>query len=147
MSRLLRWIWALPATAIGLAVAACAFCLGARPRLADGVIEVCGRPARARGRRRGARIDAITFGHVVIGRSDAALERLRTHERAHVRQYERWGVFLLPAYLLSSLWQLLQGRHPYYHNAFEVEAFREAAAARDRTPALGRAPCGQDDEF
>jgi hypothetical protein len=41
-----------------------------------------------------------------------------------VRQYERWGAFFFPAYLGSSLWQLVRGRDPYRHNRFEREAFR-----------------------
>ena len=51
------------------------------------------------------------------------LSSLRAHEQVHVRQYERWGLFFVPAYLVSSLWQLLRGRHIYRDNCFEREAF------------------------
>jgi hypothetical protein len=40
----------------------------------------------------------------------------------HVRQYEHWGPLFVPAYLAASLWALLRGRDPYYHNWFEMEA-------------------------
>jgi hypothetical protein len=57
---------------------------------------------------------------------------LRAHEQVHVRQYERWGPFFVPAYLASSLWQGLCGRHLYRDNHFERPAFAaERAAAVD----------------
>jgi hypothetical protein len=68
----------------------------------------------------------MTFGHVVLGRDEHALAETRAHERVHVRQYERWGVLFLPAYLASSLWALLSGRHYYFDNAFEREAFERS---------------------
>lgn len=73
---------------------------------------------------------AITLGHVVLGRDAGTLERTRRHERAHVRQVERWGPLFLPAYFLSSLFALLRGQHPYYGNYFE----REAHAAEHLQP-------------
>jgi hypothetical protein len=45
-----------------------------------------------------------------------------------VRQYERWGLLFYPAYGLSSLWQLLRGRRPYWDNVFEVEARRRSGS-------------------
>ena len=42
---------------------------------------------------------AMTLGHTVVGRSDRALDVTREHERVHVRQYERWGPLMGPAYL------------------------------------------------
>ena len=45
----------------------------------------------------------MTLGHVVLGRSAAALAETRAHERVHVTQCERWGPFFLPAYAASSL--------------------------------------------
>jgi hypothetical protein len=124
--RTLRYLWAGPATVLGLVFAALAVCGGARLRLVGGVVEVGGgRFGALLGRMpRALRFEAITFGHVVLGRSPAVLVRLRRHERVHVRQYERWGAFFFPAYLGSSLWQLVRGRDPYRHNRFEREAFR-----------------------
>jgi hypothetical protein len=70
---------------------------------------------------------AITFGHVILAVDRATLAAVRAHEQVHVRQYERWGIFLLPAYLLSSLVQLARGRRPYRDNHFEREAYGQAA--------------------
>lgn len=66
---------------------------------------------------------AITFGHVILGTDRHQLVAARRHEHVHVRQYERWGPFLLPAYALSSLWQWIRGRRIYRDNAFEREAY------------------------
>ena len=66
---------------------------------------------------------AMTLGHAVIGQDQACLDESRAHERVHVRQYERWGPLLIPAYLLASLWARLSGRHPYWDNPFERKAY------------------------
>lgn len=41
----------------------------------------------------------------------------------HVRQYERWGPLMGPAYLLASLYMHLTGRRAYRDNPFEREAY------------------------
>ncbi len=69
---------------------------------------------------------AMTLGHTVLGRTGAALDLCRAHELVHVRQYERWGPFFIPAYLLCSLALWLRGADPYHDNPFEIEAYREA---------------------
>lgn len=71
-------------------------------------------------------VAAMTLGHVVVGCDAQALQRTRRHERVHVRQYERWGPFFLPAYLGASAVAWLRGRDPYRDNPFEREAFDEA---------------------
>ncbi len=68
----------------------------------------------------------ITFGHVIIAVTEEEMERLRAHERVHVRQYERWGILFFPAYLASSLWQFMRGRRAYWDNYFEVQARDES---------------------
>jgi hypothetical protein len=68
--------------------------------------------------------DAMTLGHVVIGRDARALEVTRAHERAHVRQYESWGPLFVPAYLIAGVWALIQGGHPYFDNRFERAAIQ-----------------------
>ncbi|MHB8897189.1 MAG: hypothetical protein ACYC6Y_00430 [Thermoguttaceae bacterium] len=73
----------------------------------------------------GGVVSAITFGHTILGRDQAALDRCREHEQVHVRQYERWGPFFLPAYLLCSLLLWLGGRDCYRENPFEREAYDE----------------------
>ena len=124
VNRFLRYLWAGPATLIGLVIA---LTLIRRGRLAcvTGVVEAHG-PLLERALAlltplaRGA--DAMTLGHVVLGRNARALEVTRAHERVHVRQYESWGLFFLPAYFLAGAYALVLGRHPYFDNRFELEA-------------------------
>jgi hypothetical protein len=54
---------------------------------------------------------AFTLGHTVLGQTDAALDVFRKHEMVHVRQFERWGPFMGPAYLGCSLvlWLMNEG--------------------------------------
>jgi hypothetical protein len=122
-----RYFWAAPATALGFALVALAAPFGVRCLIVDGVIEAHGPALRWALQNltwvRGG-VSAITFGHLVLGTDRDALARTRRHERVHVAQYERWGPFFIPAYLLASLWMLLRGRHPYFDNPFEREAFR-----------------------
>lgn len=143
----LRYIWPLPWSVLGLLAAAVLMVCGARARWHAGVLEVSGgwlgrRAARGVGP---FNVLAITLGHVVLGSSAEVLALLRVHEQAHVRQYERWGLMFVPAYLASSLWQLLCGRHPYRDNWFERAAFAaEAAAPVAHTASPGapqRRPC------
>ncbi|WP_306535513.1 hypothetical protein [Geobacter sp.] len=132
--RIIRYSWAAPASSVGLLLLVVAVCLGATCRVVDGVVEVAG----GRFSRvfpllpRVFHFEAITFGHVVIGLDHSLLAHLRTHEHAHVRQYERWGLLLIPLYLGSSAIQKMRGRNPYLHNRFEREAFAKAA-----TPPVG----------
>ncbi|KQV88618.1 hypothetical protein ASD15_26405 [Massilia sp. Root351] len=122
VSRLLRYAWASPCTALGLCLAAPAFLFGARSRLADGVVEVALSERGQAAWLRRLPFTAITFGHCVIGTTAQELERLRPHEHEHVRQYERWGPVFLAAYPLESLWQMLRGRRAYFDNRFERQA-------------------------
>ena len=124
-----RYAWALPATMVGLAFAIVAIGAGAFIHCVDGVIEVGGGglgravaclPAPIR-------FHAITLGHVILGTNEHALNCTRTHERVHVRQYERWGALFFVLYAGSSLAQWLRGRHPYFDNCFEREAHACAA--------------------
>jgi len=121
----LRYLWALPVTVLGLLVAFIARSSGGALRRVDGVLEVAGGwPAQLL--RWGfpfiGAVAAITLGHVVLGVSWDALTASRTHERAHVRQFERWGVLLLLLYPLAGLLAWLRGGHPYRDNVFECEA-------------------------
>lgn len=75
---------------------------------------------------------AMTWGHVVLARTQAALDLSWTHELVHVRQYERWGPLTVPAYALCSIWLWLRHRDPYRDNPFEREAYgREDPALED----------------
>ncbi len=93
--------------------------------MVTGVLEVHGGFARWLLRQVGA--IAMTLGHVVIAVDLYAHERTRRHERVHVRQVERWGPIFLPAYGLASIVARLRGRHYYFDNVFEIEAYREAS--------------------
>ena len=75
---------------------------------------------------------ALTLGHMVLGQTDAALDISRQHELVHVRQFERWGPLMGPAYLGCSLVLWLMRRRPYHDNPFERQAFEEAG--RERYP-------------
>ena len=129
--RAIRYAWALPASLVGLLLALPALMTGATLRRVCGALEVAGgRIDWALRRWPGSlRFSAITFGHVIIARDHPTLARCRAHEHVHARQYERWGVLLLLLYPASSLIQLLRGRHPYWDNTFEREAFRREREA------------------
>jgi len=119
-----RYVWAAPATVLGLLFALLAL-RGGRIALVDGVVEAHGpllRWALTRLTVVSGGVAAITFGHVVLGHDDDALEWSRTHERVHVGQYERWGPFFLPAYLAASLWAFVRGGDFYLDNVFERSA-------------------------
>ena len=129
MPRILLYIWAAPATLLGLLVVAIACLTGGSARVIRGVLEVHGGFATSFLRRglpfvgSGA---AMTLGHVILGQDSRCLEASREHEHVHVRQYERWGPFFLPAYFSASLILWLRGRDPYYDNPFEREAYEQA---------------------
>jgi hypothetical protein len=132
--RVLAYAWALPTTAIGLALVAVSMATGARAALVEGVVEAHGGLLdpllrRAVPLRGGA--SAMTLGHVVVGRDPDALARTRTHERVHVRQAERWGPFFVPAYVLASVIVSTRGGHYYRDNRFERDAVAVAARGHD----------------
>ena len=132
--RLVAYAWASPNTALGVVAGMAMLCLGGRMQWVSGIAEfhgglvarflavLPGRPC----------VGAMTLGHVVLGASRAELDRLRGHERVHVRQYERWGVFFLPAYVLSSIWEVAHGRRGYRDNFFERQAYGGGNPARAR---------------
>jgi hypothetical protein len=140
LGRFLRYLWAAPYTVLGLLLGALALLFGAKWRRHHGVIEVFG------GRIGGTLaqlppafgFSAMTLGHVILAVDRSALNQLRFHEHVHVRQYERWGPLFLPAYVLSSLIQLLRGRNPYRENHFERQAYAAVDARRRLTREASR---------
>lgn len=118
-STLWRYLWAAPASAVGLLLALPLWLAGGRAQRCDGVLEVAAPPWRHLAR---LPFCAITLGHVVLGISPAVLAQWRQHEHVHVRQYERWGGLMLLAYPAASLWLWLCGKRPYLDNPFEREA-------------------------
>lgn len=122
-------LWASPYTLLGLVIGLLGLSTGGRVRLRDNVIEFYGGAVKWFVTRLpgGQFTLAITFGHTVLGQTDAALDISREHEKVHVRQYERWGPLMGPAYLLCSLVLWLSGRKPYHDNPFEREAHDAAS--------------------
>ena len=123
---LLASLWCLPTTLPGLLLAVVNPLTGGRTSLHTGVIESHGGLAawlleHATLLEGGAL--AITLGEVVLGRSAAALDLTRTHERVHVAQARRWGPLFYPAYGLASAAAWRRGEPPYRGNRFEVEAY------------------------
>ena len=120
LRRFAGYVWASPASAVGLVLALPLLLLGASPRSRSGVLEVAF--SRPSGRKRRIPFDAITFGHVILGRSMSVLDELRSHELVHVRQFERWGALLFIAYPIASLVEVLRGGDWYASNHFETQA-------------------------
>jgi hypothetical protein len=121
----LRYLWAFPNTAIGLLLVVPALVSGGKARRVQGVLEITGRAVAwvLQHFPFSGPIVALTLGHVVLCADEETLERWRSHELIHVRQYERWGPFFIPAYLFSSLAARLKGNDSYHDNRFEAEAF------------------------
>jgi hypothetical protein len=136
--RFFKFLWALPTTSIGVIAGGVWLLSGAKMRIANGVLEVYGGKVAYWMMRRG--FAAMTLGHVILGFSAPKLEQLRPHEHVHVRQAERWGILFIPAYLLAGLWQGARGRHIYYDNPFEQEAFAVDAMLAKRQAENKKAP-------
>jgi hypothetical protein len=127
VAQLARWVWASPGTLIGLTIGLAGLLTGGSVQAVRGALEFHGglvdwmlrKPARGSA--------AMTLGHVILGRSPELLESARDHEHVHVRQYERWGPFFLPAYGCCAAWLWLRGRHGYWDNPFEREAYDHCA--------------------
>lgn len=123
--RILAYVWAGPNTLLGLLFWPIARLGGGGARRVKGVIEIDGGGVTwllANATPIGGAM-ALTLGHVILGQSRAALDVCRSHEHVHVRQYERWGPFFLPAYFAGSAIAALRGRHFYRDNPFEREAY------------------------
>jgi hypothetical protein len=126
--RILGIIWASPYTLLGLLLGMVGLCTGGHARIRAGVIEFYGGGLKWLIQQfpNGQFTLAITFGHTILGQSDAALDISQEHELVHVRQYERWGPLMGPAYLACSLVLWIAGRRPYRDNPFEREAYKKA---------------------
>jgi hypothetical protein len=130
------YLWPLPVTLLGMLAVLIARSSGGVVQRVDGVLESAGGwPARVLqwGFPFGGAVAAITLGHVVVGVSLDALTKTRAHERAHVRQFERWGALLLVLYPLAGLIAWLRGGDPYRDNVFEREARAAEFAALDQS--------------
>lgn len=131
LPRIFRYAWASPGTLLGLALVIVVLLRGGKALAHRGIVEAF-LPPTAGSRR--IPFDAITLGHVIVGRDERALDHLRAHEHVHVHQFEQWGPALLIAYPASSLMQLLCGRDPYQDNYFEIQARTRSQLPPDSTP-------------
>ena len=124
----LRIIWAAPWSLFGLGIGGLGLISGGRIRRKGRVLEIWGGclPKVLKVFPFFSGSPVATYGHVVLGRSDCYLDACREHQMIHVRQYERWGVLFVPAYLFCSLALWFLGKRPYYDNPFEREAFVES---------------------
>lgn len=118
-------VWASPYSFLGICIGGLGMITGGRGRVRDGALEFYGGATRwmVRHLPTGENTAGFTLGHVILGQSGRGLEAVGEHERVHVRQFERWGPAMGPAYLLSSLWLWLVGKDAYRDNPFEVEAY------------------------
>ena len=137
--KLLVYTWAAPNTALGILLGLIMLGLGGKMQVVAGVAEFHGGklgrffaslpPPLCFG--------AMTLGHVILGTCQHQLTALQAHEYVHVRQYEQWGIFFLPAYALSSLWEVSRGRCGYRNNFFERQAYAaEDAQKLQATPLI-----------
>ena len=126
---MIRIIWAAPVSAVGLLVIIVA-AWRVQLQIVEGALEAHG-PALAwlLGRATPIGASAMTLGHVIIARDQHALDLTRAHERVHVRQCELWGPLFVPAYLIASMIAVMRGRHFYFGNAFEIEAFNASGTS------------------
>ncbi|GHA65078.1 hypothetical protein GCM10009007_01920 [Formosimonas limnophila] len=137
MVKLLKYLWALPITVLGLLLLLLA--LPSRPHVARLRIgqtsALCAwggwLSSWLRKHPLGA-MSAASIGHVVIARNARQLCWSGAHELEHVRQTELWGIFMPFAYVLNGLWQLVRGKRFYRDNYFEVAAYRFGPERFDR---------------
>jgi len=128
LSSFLKYCWVLPVSCLGMILILLVLLSGGTVSFAAGALETQGGilPVLLSSRRFRFSIDAVTLGHVILGRSRKSLVRCRNHEHVHIRQYERWGPLFPALYLLSSAAALIRGLDPYRNNRFEREAFQSA---------------------
>jgi hypothetical protein len=125
----LLYLWVFPATLIGLLPIPIVLLQGGSLQWKQGILELHGglvtKILRSWLPWVGS-ASAMTIGHIVWGIDEACLDHSRAHEHVHVRQYERWGPFFIPAYFLASWLVARRGLNPYLDNPFEREAYEKA---------------------
>ena len=123
--RPLVYLWTAPTSFVGLVAGALTLLTGGRAQVRRGALEFHGGFARRLLSSSIVRAQAMTLGHVIIGRDSRCLDACRDHEQVHVRQAERWGGAFIPVYLLASAIAWARGGHYYLDNHFEREARSE----------------------
>lgn len=125
--RILAVLWASPYTLLGLLLGFTGLCTGGRARRRGRVIEFYGGAVKWLVERlpSGPFTLAMTLGHTILGQTSTGLDVARDHEMVHVRQFERWGLLMGPAYLGCSAALWLAGKRAYRDNPFERQAYGE----------------------
>jgi hypothetical protein len=124
LTRPLCYAWALPVTGLGLAFVLPTLLTGGRVRAERGALEVYGGFARFFLRHcLLIHASAMCLGHVILAQDRESIDHTRDHEHVHVKQCERWGLFIVPAYILSSFLAWRRGENFYFDNMFEREAY------------------------
>jgi len=130
MKRVLGYIWAGPITLAALVIVGLVWLTRGKVRVVRGAIEASGGwllpPILCNAFPWVGVVAGMTLGHVIIGVDEANLDAVRDHEHVHVRQCERWGPFIVPAYCVASLVAVCRGGHIYRDNCFEREAYGTA---------------------
>ena len=130
---MLKILWASPNTLLGLCIGCVGLLFGGRARIRGRAIEFYDGGVKWIVHRlpNGQFTLALTLGHTILGQTEASLDVSREHEAVHIAQYERWGPFMLPVYLLGSLYAWLSGRRFYRDNPFEREAYNTSGGEND----------------
>ena len=118
-------LWTSPNTLFGILIGLIGIATGSQFQMRRGCLEFSGGFVKwlLKKMPTGSGAMAMTLGHVILGQTPAALDATRDHEHVHVKQYERWGPFFVPAYLLSSAYVWWRGGNSYLDNPFEIEAY------------------------
>ena len=131
LKRLFLLIWVAPNSLLGILVGLFGLLTGGKVQLKRGCLEFSGGVvAWMLQRLPPGGFLAMTLGHTIVGQSESGLAVARDHEHVHVKQYERWGPFFIPAYLSCSAVLWLQNRDCYRENPFEVEAYEVSDPAQ-----------------
>jgi hypothetical protein len=114
MEHPLRFVWTLPNTLLGLLAGALTF---QRPRIVEGALVFDRGPRGLTAVMRAFDRAAMTVGYVIVS-SEPVEGTLLRHEVEHIRQYERWGPFFIPVYLLLAI------PYGYRRHPMELAAMR-----------------------
>lgn len=133
--KILRYIWALPNSLVGLFFVPIAVLTRGHVEIVDGVLEIHGglvswilkHCMSSRGY-----VSSVTLGHVVLGQNKESLLNDRRHERAHVKQYEILGPLFIPVYIAVGIYALIRGRGAYKGNYLEQKAIEQERVLKQR---------------
>ena len=123
LTQSIKRIWTSPNTILGLFLGLLGLLTGGRVQLHRNCLEFHGGIVKWLLHRMPVNPIALTLGHTILGLDENSLAVARDHEHVHVRQYERWGPFFLPAYFGFSIAAWCSGGDAYRDNAFESEAY------------------------